>query len=301
MTDRGSSPTGFLYGGVLLHFAVLLVLSAFCLLALSHPARADTIDVLKQRKVIYLGVRADQPPFSQIGADNVPTGYAVSLCGEIVQTLRDNENIPGLTVKYVPVSPASRFDDLKAGKIDLLCEGTTMTLQLMQSVDFTLETWISGIGLMTRSDLAIGNVTDLEGHRVGVVGSTATEGLVRASLQRALVSAEVITFATHNTATRALLDKKIDAYFGDRDTLAAMRQQSKEADKLKITEEALSLEPYALAIRRGDDRLRVDANLTLARLYRSGKIQEILRTYFPGAEPSPLLKALFILQAIPEL
>lgn len=282
------------------------IVSILILLLLSLPlglrsTQADTIDTLKQRKVIYLGVRADQPPFSQIGVDNVPTGYAVSLCGEIVQTLRDSENLPDLTVKYVTVSADSRFDDLAAGRIDLLCEGTTMTLQRMQTFDFTLETWIAGIGLMTRSDMAIGNIKDLEGHRVGVVGSTATEGLVRASLQRALVTAEVVTFATHNTATRALLDKKVDAYFGDRDTLAVMRQQSKEADKLKITEESLSLEPYAMPIRRGDDRLRVAANLTLARLYRSGKIQEILRTYFPGAEPSPLLKALFILQAIPEI
>jgi polar amino acid transport system substrate-binding protein/glutamate/aspartate transport system substrate-binding protein len=270
-------------------------------LALSSARAADTIDILKQRKVIYLGVRADQPPFSQIGVDKVPTGYVVSLCGEIVQTLRDSQNMPDLAVKYVTVSADSRFDDLASGKIDLLCEGTSMTLQRMDKFDFTLETWVSGVGLMTRSDLSIGNIKDLEGHRVGVVGSTATEGLVRASLQRALVSAEVITFANHNTATRALLDKKIDAYFGDRDTLAIMRQQSKAPDQLKITEEALSLEPYALAVRRNDDRLRLAANQTLARLYRTGKIQDILHTYFPGAEPSPLLKALFILQAIPEI
>ena len=71
--------------------------------------------------------------------------------------------------------------------------------------------------------------------------------------------------------------------------------------KLKIAEEVLSLEPYAMALRAGDNRLRYDANVTLARLYRSGKIQDILRSYFPGAEPGSLLKALFILQAIPEI
>lgn len=272
-----------------------------CCVASAAWAASDTIDSLKQRKVIYLGVRADQPPFSQIGADSVPTGYAVALCGEIVQTLRDNENIPDLSVKYVTVSADSRFDDLSSGKIDLLCEGTSITLQRMKKFDFTLETWISGIGLMTRSELSLSNIKDLEGHRVGVVGSTTTEGTVRASLQHALVTAEVITFATHVTAMQALLDKKIDAYFGDRDTLTALRQQSKDPAKLKIADEVLNLEPYALALRAGDDRLRYEANLTLARLYRSGKIQDILRTYLPGAEPGSLLKAMFILQAIPDL
>jgi len=281
--------------------AAFVIAAMIWLTAAAQPARADTIDLLAQRKIIYLGVRADQPPFSSIGQDGVPTGYFVSLCGEIVQALRDSQNMPDLGIKYVTVSAESRFDDLTAGRIDLLCEGTTITTQRMQKYEFTLETWISGVGLMTRSDLNIGNIKDLEGRRVGVVGSTATEGLVRATLQRLLIGADIITFANHNTATRALLDKKIDAYFGDRDTLAVMRRQSQDPGQLKITEESLSLEPYAMAIRRGDDRLRLVANLTLARLYRTGKVQEILNTYFPGAEISPLLKAMYILQSIPEL
>jgi ABC-type amino acid transport substrate-binding protein len=278
----------------------LLVLAALLSVA-PQGSQADTIDVLKERKVINLGIRADQPPFSQIGKDGVPTGYAVSLCGEIVQSLRDSQNIPDLTVKYVTVSADSRFDDLASAKIDLLCEGTAMTLQRMQKFDYTLQTWISGVGLMTRSELTINNIKDLEGHRVGVVGSTTTEGLVRASLQRLLISADVITFAGHTTALKALLDKKVDAYFGDRDTLAVMRAQSGDPKRLKIADEPLSLEPYAFALRPGDDRLRLVANMTLARLYRSGKIQEIFRLYFPGAEPSPLLKAMYVLQAVPEL
>ena len=287
--------------GALRCILAAIIVAVIALMAAGRPAVADTIDLLKQRKVIYLGVRADQPPFSSIGADGVPTGYSVSLCGEIVQALRDSQNIPDLGSKYVTVSAESRFDDLSAGRIDLLCEGTSITTQRMQKYEFTLQTWVSGVGLMTRSDLNIGNIKDLEGRKVGVVGSTSTEGLVRAALQRLLIGAEVITFANHNTATRALLDKKIDAYFGDRDTLAVMRRQTKDPGQLKITEESLSLEPYAMAIRRGDDRLRLVANLTLARLYRTGKIQQILSTYFPGAEPSPLLKAMFILQSIPEL
>lgn len=289
---------GFMRGCVIFSIFVLVLslLATVC-----GPSYADTIDTLKKRKVIFLGVRADQPPFSQIGADGVPTGYAVSLCGEIVQSLRDRHNIPDLGVKYVQVSPESHFDDLAAGRVDLLCEGTSMTTQRMEKFEFTLQTWISGVSLMTRSELAIGNIRDLAGHRVGVVGGTATEVLVRASLQHALVTAEVVTFATDSSATKALLDKKIDAYFGDRDTLGIIRRQSKQASRLKIAEQDLSLEPYAMAIRRGDDRLRLTANLTLARLYRTGKIQDILHSYFPGAEPSPLLKAMFILESIPEL
>lgn len=265
------------------------------------PAKADTLDTLKERKTILLGVRSDQPPFSQIDKDGKPHGYSVALCEEIVQALRDTQNLPDLAIKYVTVSADSRFNDLASGKIDMLCEGTSQTIQRMQKFDFTLQIWVSGVGLMTRNDATIGSIKDLEGKRIGVVGNTTTEGMLRATLQRLLISGDVVTFESHNSALRALLDKKIDAYFADRDTLMVLRNQSKEPDKVKVAEETLSVEPFGLVVRLNDTRLRLAADLTLSRLYRSNKIQEIFQTYFPNAEPSPLLKALFVLQAIPEI
>jgi ABC-type amino acid transport substrate-binding protein len=281
-----------------------MLLLAACLAASLAPvamARADTLDTLKQRKTILLGVRSDQPPFSQIDKDGKPVGYMVALCQEIVQGLRDTQSLPDLAIKYVTVSADSRFDDLASGKIDMLCEGTGQTIQRMQKFDFTIQTWVSGTGLMTRSDETVGSIKDLEGRRVGVVGNTTTESMLRATLQRLLITSEIITFESHNSAIRALFDKKIDAYFADRDTLMTLRNQSKEPNDVKVAEETLSVEPAAFALRQHDDRLRLTADLVLSRLYRSGKIQEIFRTYFPNAEPSALLKALFILQALPEI
>jgi polar amino acid transport system substrate-binding protein/glutamate/aspartate transport system substrate-binding protein len=284
-----------------MQLAIGTTILAISLLFTSAFAQADTIEALKQRKSIILGVRADQPPFSQIGKDGKPDGYAVALCLEIVKTLRDTQNMPELGVSYVTVSADSRFDDLASGKIDMLCEGTSQTIQRMQQFDFTLQIWVSGTGLMTRSDTDIANMRDLEGERIGVVGNTSTEAMLRATLHRLLITSEVVTFESHLSALHALEDKKIEAYFADRDTLIVLREQSKEPDKIRVADESLSLEPFAFALRQNDDRLRVIANLALSRLYRSGKAQQLFHVYFPNAEPSALLKALFILQAIPEI
>lgn len=286
------------FGTASIALAALLLAMPFLAAA---SGRADTLDTLKQRNSILLGVRSDQPPFSQVDKDGKPHGYSVALCEEIVQALRDTQNLPDLAIKYVTVSADSRFNDLAAGKIDMLCEGTSQTIQRMQKFDFTLQIWVSGVGLMTRSDSTIGSMKDLQGKRIGVVGNTTTEGMLRATLQRLLITGEVVTFESHNSALRSLVDKKIDAYFADRDTLMVLRDQSKEPDKVKVAEETLSVEPFALVVRQNDTRLRLAADLTLSRLYRSNKIQDIFRTYFPNAEPSALLKALFVLQAIPEI
>ena len=285
------------------HRIGLAIGMAAILIPLSYPAstaRADTVEALKQRKSIILGVRADQPPFSQI-KDGKADGYAVALCQEIVKTLRETQNMPDLGISYVTVSADSRFDDLATGKIDMLCEGTSETIQRMQKFDFTLQIWVSGTGLMTRSGSDVANMRDLEGERIGVVGNTSTEAMLRATLHRLLITSDVVTFENHLSALKALEDKKIAAYFADRDTLVVLRAQSKDPDSLRVADESLSLEPFAFALRQNDDRLRVIANLALSRLYRSGKAQELFHVYFPNSEPSALLKALFILQAIPEI
>jgi ABC-type amino acid transport substrate-binding protein len=69
---------------------------------------------------------------------------------------------------------------------------------------------------------------------------------------------------------------------------------------LKLSDDYLSIEPYALMMRRDAD-LRLAVNRGLAETYRSGAITEVFRQSFPaGARPSPLLEAVYILNALEE-
>ena len=61
-----------------------------------------------------------------------------------------------------------------------------------------------------------------------------------------------------------------------------------------------SLEPYALMVRRGDANLRLVADRAIANLYRSGQVQGIYKKWFGKAKASNMLRALYVLQAIPE-
>jgi polar amino acid transport system substrate-binding protein/glutamate/aspartate transport system substrate-binding protein len=67
-----------------------------------------------------------------------------------------------------------------------------------------------------------------------------------------------------------------------------------------IADDLLTLETYALAMRRGEDRLRLIADRTLAGLYRSGEILEVLRRSMPTPEPSTTVRLLYGLQALAE-
>jgi polar amino acid transport system substrate-binding protein len=281
--------------------AVLRVASA-AMIFLMPPlvAAADTIDTIKKTGTITIGYRADSAPFSSQGADGKPTGYSVALCMDIAKAVAQTQGIKGLKIMFQTVTAADRFETLKAGKIDILCEGTSETIQRMETLDFTMQTFVSGASLMVRADQRITGIQDLAGRKIGVLKNTTTADGLRGTLKQGKIAADVVVFDDHDAGLAALEQKTIDAYFADRELLIGMKARSKAPEALLVAEEYLTNEPYALAIRQNDYRLKLIANLTLSRLYRSRAILDRFNNAFPDRKPSQLLKALYVLNGLPE-
>jgi glutamate/aspartate transport system substrate-binding protein len=69
-----------------------------------------------------------------------------------------------------------------------------------------------------------------------------------------------------------------------------------------MSPELFSYEPYGLVLRRNDADFRLVVNRTLAGLYRSGQYKQLYDRWFgrSGVRPSPILAAMYQLQALPE-
>ncbi len=281
--------------------SVLSAVSAALLCLLPHlAASADTIDTIKKTSTITIGYRADSAPFSSQGADGKPTGYSVALCLDIAKAIAQTQGIKGLKVLFQTVKATDRFEALRAGKIDILCEGTSETIQRMETLDFTLQTFVSGASLMVRADQQISGLQDLAGKKIGVLKNTTTADGLRGTLKKGNIAADVAMFDDHDAGLAALEEKAIDAYFADRELLIGLQARAKTPEALLVAEEYLTNEPYALAIRQNDYRLKLIANLTLSRLYRSRAILDRFHDAFPGRKPSQLLTALYLLNGLPE-
>jgi ABC-type amino acid transport substrate-binding protein len=264
------------------------------------PAQADTIDTAKASRTFTIGYRPDAAPFSSKAADGKPTGYSVQLCVEIANAVAKNAEIKDLKIRFSAVTAENRFTQLSGGKIDILCEGTSITIKRMATMDFTFETFVSGASLMLRADQKIANLNDLAGKKIGVLGKTTTADGLRATLKQRKINAAVVEFSNHDAGLAALEGKSVDAYFADRELLVGLQDRAKNPKSLAVADDYMTNEPYALALRLNDTRLKQIANLTLSRLYRSGRIGDIFRAAFPGREPSTMLKALYLLNGVRE-
>ena len=278
---------------------VLSLAAAGAALALVS-AEAGTLDKVRQDKAFRIAFRDDAPPFSFTDSIGEPAGFMVDLCRSVAKHIAADLNIPDLKVTYVLVTAADRFDAIATGKADLLCEPTSETLSRRARVDFSIPTFVDGASLLVAGD-GPSDFGALSGKKVGVLAGTTTELSLRDTLATAGIAADVTPAKTHEEGL-AMLDKgEIVAYFGDRAILAYLASKSSDSSKLRLANNYFSVEPYALALARGDEDFRLAVDRALSHIYRSGEIGSIFgHTFGAQMQPSDTLKTLYLVSALPD-
>jgi ABC-type amino acid transport substrate-binding protein len=261
---------------------------------------AGTIDRLRQDKTLRIAYRDDAPPFSFKDSIGEPAGFMVDLCRSVAKNLAAELNLTDLKTAYVPVTGSDRFEAIETGKADLLCEPTSATLSRREHVDFSIATFVDGASLLVSGE-GPGEFGALAGKKVGVLAGTTTEQSLRDTLATAKIGAEVVPAKTHEEGLAMLDQGAISAYFGDRAILAYLAAESSAPGKLRLANNYFSVEPYALALARGDGDFRLAVDRALSRIYRSGEIAAIFaHTFGDQTQPSDTLKTLYLISALPE-
>jgi ABC-type amino acid transport substrate-binding protein len=281
---------------------LIVLFSLGCLTspAFGQPVQG-TLDKVKSVKAITMGYREASLPFSYVGEDKKPVGYAIDLCTRVAAGIQQQLGLNDLLIKWTPVTPENRVAMVASGTIDLECGTTTNTLSRQELVDFSHMLFVDGGSLLVSTTSNINSLSDIVGKRVAVIPGTTTEKVVAEALQKANVEVELIRVREHSDGIAALENGTADAYASDRGILIGLALTSKDPTRLALVEQYLSYEPYGLMLRRGDADFRLAVNRVLSRLYRSGQIYPIYERWFGAVDrASPLLRAMYILHGLPE-
>ena len=105
-------------------------------------AWAGTLDDIAKNGVLRGGFRENAHPFAYKGPNGRPAGFMVQLCEAVAKDIAQQLKLPGLKVEFVPITTENRLDMIKQGKIDLLCDSLTETLDRRAVVDFSITTFV---------------------------------------------------------------------------------------------------------------------------------------------------------------
>src|SRR4030095_3859981 len=129
----------------------------------------------KDTNTITLGHRDASIPFSYFDDKQQAVGYAMDLCGKIVEAVKTELKMPTLQVKLNPVTSATRIPLMANGTIDLECGSTTNNLERQKQVGFTNTHFVTANRYVAKKASNIKSLADLKGKTV--VSTSGTTNL----------------------------------------------------------------------------------------------------------------------------
>ena len=238
-----------------------------------RPERPD----IGRIALIRFMTEVDYPPFDYAGPDGNPTGFNVDLARQICEELHVS-----CTVQM------RRFDTLFAAlednRGDAAIASISVTPDARRRADFT-DPYYRPVGrFVVRRDARIGDVRPerLEGKKVAVVAGTAHEQYLRALF----TEAEVRPYPTAEATREALRRGEVDLLFGDGFGLAFWLNGSDSNNCCEFAggpflESRYFGEGVGIAVKRGNDTLRLAINWALFRLWEKGRFTDLWLRYFP--------------------
>ena len=284
--------------------ALLRALLAGCLLLPVAAAAqgASRLERIKSAHAITIAFAEDAAPFSFRGEGGQPAGYSVELCQRAVAAIKAQLKLDKLDINWVGASTPERLKLVAAGKADLECGVTTHTLRRQEQVEFSLQVFVDGGGVLVAKGSPIIGLPGLDGRKVAVVRGTTTGTHLEAALKKRSATVQLVP-AEDRKSAMAMLDRgEVDAYAGDRGVLIGQAMTTKtRTPEWTLLDAQFSYEPYAFAMPRGDPALRLAVNRGLAAAFRSREVEDLYGRWFGRfGPPPPLLQAMFVLNQIPE-
>jgi len=281
----------------------ILIISLLLFSAAGNAAElTGTLQKIKNTGVIKLGYHDGAEPFSFVNPQGTPVGYSLDLCRAIAGATKAALGLRELKIDYVLVNYETRFDAVESGQVDLECGTATITLSRQERVDFSLMTFVTGGGLVSRANAPLRAVEEVAGKRVAVIKSATADHALQAFLKEKMIDAEIVRVENGAEGIKRLTDGEVDAFANDQVTLMGQIIETRRPMEFVMSQDLYSFEPYGLMMRRNDADFRLVVNRALASIYRTGQFQPLFGKWFSrvGIEPSPVLIAMYKLQAIPE-
>jgi glutamate/aspartate transport system substrate-binding protein len=297
-SNRLTSSSLLLFAGIFVALASAIV-----------HAQTGTMKKIKDSGSITIGHRESSIPFSYLDEKQRPVGYSIDLCMAVVEEVKKELGLANLEVKMNPVTSQTRIPLLTNGAIDIECGSTTNTLSRQRQVSFAPITFITGTKLLVRKSSRVKNYADLKGRTVAVTQGTTNERLLRSLSEKENLGIKFVVGKDHNESTLAVISGRAAAFAMDDILLFGQIALSAKPKELEVVGDYLSYEPYGIMYRRGDTDLAVAINRALSNLFRSGDINKLYDKWFMNRLPdgsiigmpmSPMLKAAFTVQALPE-
>ncbi|ABC21583.1 amino acid ABC transporter substrate-binding protein [Rhodospirillum rubrum] len=261
---------------------------ALCGLGFSSSAEAgETLDAIKARGVIKIGVGGNSPGFSAPDSAGRWQGFFIDIGRALAVTVFNDPE----KAEFVNSSPQQRLPALQSGEFDILLSGVTQTITRATKLGFHFGpvVFYDGQGLLVPKKLGITKGSELDGATVCVQTGTTGELNIADFFRQHKISFKPVVIEESNEFLKAFASGRCDVLTQDSSDLAIRRTLLPNAADYVLLPERISKEPLAPAIRYGDDRWLEIVNWTVYALIEAeelGITQATIDSFLGSDNPS---------------
>ncbi len=215
--------------------------------------------------VLTMATNAEFPPYEFHDGGEI-VGIDVEIAEAIAEKL-------GMTLEIEDIAFDSIIPEIDSGKADIGLAGMTVSEDRLKNVDFSEPYTTASQVIIVKNESDIAGPDDLAGKYIGV--QLGTTGDIYASDYEEEGST-IERYSKGFEAVQAMMQGKIDAVVID---LEPAKVFVSENEGIKILDEALTVEEYAIAVKKGNTELVEKLNGALAELKDSGELQAIIDKY----------------------
>lgn len=238
-----------------------------------RPERPD----LSRLSMVRFITEVDYPPFNYAGPDGNPVGFNVDLARAVCEEMRVS-----CTVQMRRFD--TLLDSLAENRGDAAIASIAVNEETRKRADFSDPYFRPVARFVVRKDVEMPVVKPemLEGRKIAVVAGTAHEQYLRALF----TEADIRAVPNAEAAREALRKGEVDLLFGDGFALAFWLNGTEAAGCCAFaggpfTESRYFGEGIGIAVRRGNDTLRLALNWALFRLWEKGRFTDLWLRHFP--------------------
>ncbi len=238
--------------------------------------RPERPDMSRITQIRFL-TEVDYPPFNYAGPDGNPAGFNVDLARLICDEL-----------KVTCTIQMRRFDTLvpalNENRGDAVIASIAVTQESRKLMDFSDPYYRPAARFVARRENAAAAIKpeQLEARKIAVVAGSAHEAYLKALF----TEAELRAFPNAEAAREALRGGAVDYLFGDGIALSFWLNGTDSGGCCAFAggpflESGFFGEGVGIAVRRGNDTLRLAFNWALFRLWEKGRFTDLWLRYFP--------------------
>jgi polar amino acid transport system substrate-binding protein len=256
------------------HFGILGAASALTLGLSPSRALAQTVDEIKQRGVVRIGVLSELPPWGFLDANGQLAGYDVDVGQLIAKKLGVRAELSGMTV-------AARIAQVMTGKVDMLLATMGMYPDRAKVVQFTEPYAGLKIILLAKKSQKIEKLEDAAKLRIGVTRGAAQDTAITNGLPK---GSDIRRFDDDSAAIQALITGQVEAIGANTTYMININKIFPNNDfeqKLVFNEQWMGI-----ATKPGQKQLNEWLNAAIDDLKKSGELEAISKKWIGESLPT---------------